>query len=142
MKKEINVPAILEQLEKVTNFVNQELKVDQLPEKVIRQFDIAIDELFTNIASYAYEKGQEGAVTVQLEKEDSPPAIQISFIDSGIPFDPLSHEEPDVSLGVEERSIGGLGIFLVKKIMDDVQYRFENGKNIITIKKYFDGGIR
>ena len=137
MKKEINVPAILEQVEKITDFVNGELQEDNLPGKLIRQIDIAIDELFANIANYAYEKGKNGSVTVQVETEEAPRAVMISFIDSGVPFDPLSHEEPDVSLGAEERSIGGLGIFLVKKIMDEVNYRFEDGKNILTIKKYF-----
>ena len=137
MKKEINVPAVLEQVEKITDFVNGELQEDNLPGKLIRQIDIAIDELFANIANYAYEKGKNGSVTVQVETEEAPRAVMISFIDSGVPFDPLSHEEPDVSLGAEERSIGGLGIFLVKKIMDEVNYRFEDGKNILTIKKYF-----
>ena len=137
MKKEIVVPAILEQVEKITDFINKELQEEDLPAKAIRQVDIAVDELFANIANYAYDKLSPGTVAVQVEKLVSPRGISISFIDSGVPFDPLSQEEPDVSLGAEERTIGGLGIFLVKKIMDDVDYRFEDGKNILTIKKYF-----
>ena len=87
---------------------------------------------FSNIASYAYEGG-EGKAEIQIFKTDD--EITLVFTDEGIAFDPLAKEDPDVTLSAEDRPIGGLGIFIVKKSMDDVSYKRENGKNVLTIKK-------
>ena len=97
------------------------------------QLDVAIDELFTNVASYAYPEGT-GEVTVRFTCEDR--LVSVTFLDRGIPFNPLERPDPDVSLPAAERKQGGLGIFLVRKTMDDVQYRFEDGRNILTILKH------
>ena len=104
--------------------------------KAQMQIDVAIDELFGNIAHYAYQQ-KVGAATVQVETEDAPPAVTITFIDSGVPYDPLKKEDPDVTLSAGERSAGGLGIFLVKKTMDDILYEYKDGKNILKIRKIF-----
>ncbi|MBQ1809976.1 MAG: ATP-binding protein, partial [Erysipelotrichaceae bacterium] len=106
------------------------------PFKAKTQIDVAIDEIFSNIAKYAYPGGT-GNATVRFEMQQEPRAAVITFIDEGTPYDPLSAEEPDVTLSAEERGVGGLGIFLVRKTMDDVSYKYEDGKNILSIRKEF-----
>lgn len=132
--KELTVAATIENIPVVTDFVDGELEMMDCPMRAQMQIDIAIDELFSNIARYAYAPGQ-GQATVQVEKLDEPPAVKVTFIDSGVPYNPLEKEDPDVTLSAEERQIGGLGIFMVKKSMDDVVYRFENSKNMLSIIK-------
>ena len=98
------------------------------------QIDIAIDELFGNIVHYAYNP-EVGPVTVRVEVTEDPLAVSITFIDNGVPYDPLAKTDPDVTLSAEEREIGGLGIFMVKKSMDEISYEYRSGQNILTIKK-------
>ena len=100
------------------------------------QINIAIDEIFSNISYYAYQPNT-GDVTVQLEISEEPAEVTITFIDQGIPYDPFSQEEPDTTLSADERKIGGLGIFMVKKSMDDLSYEYKDGKNILKMKKAF-----
>lgn len=102
--------------------------------KVQMQVDIAIDELFSNIAHYAYNP-ETGSATVQVEVTEDPLAVVITFIDHGTPYDPLAKEDPNTKLSAEERQIGGLGIYMVKKTMDDVSYEYKDGRNILKIKK-------
>lgn len=102
--------------------------------KAQMQIDVAIDELLANIASYAYETG-EGQVTVRFDFQPDNRTVALTFIDSGIPYDPLAKPDPDVALEVEKRSVGGLGIFLVKKTMDDMTYARRDGHNVLTIRK-------
>ena len=104
--------------------------------KTKMQVHIAIDELFGNIAYYAYNP-EIGIVTVRVEVTDNPLAVVITFIDNGIPYDPLAKVDPDVTLSLEERDVGGLGIYLVKKTMDDILYEYKDGQNILRIKKKF-----
>ena len=132
--KELNVAATVENIEVVTDFVNEELEAIDCPMKVQMQIAIAIDELFGNIAHYAYNPGV-GDATVRLEVEEAPHAVIITFIDKGIPYNPLAKDDPDVTLSAEERKIGGLGIFMVKKTMDEITYEYKDGKNILAIKK-------
>lgn len=104
--------------------------------KVMAQIDVSVDELFGNIANYAY--GDEtGYAEIRLEDTEEKPGIIIEFEDAGMPFNPLAKEDPDTSLSINERGIGGLGIFIVKKTMDDVYYRYENNCNILGIKKFY-----
>ncbi len=134
--KEITLDARAESIETVTGFVNEELEAMGCPRKVMFQIDVAIDEIFANIASYAY--GPEGGqATVRFEALDAPRGIAVTFLDSGMPFDPLNNEDPDVTLPAEERSVGGLGVFLVKKTMDRVRYEHTGGNNVLQIIKYF-----
>ena len=127
--KELTLPAARENIPAVIDFVNRELKSVGCPMKTEAQIDIAIDELYSNIANYGYD-GENGRGLVLLETEIRPRAVTISFIDEGRPFNPLEREDPDVSLSARERKIGGLGIFMVKKSMDDVRYEYRDGKNI------------
>ena len=96
--------------------------------------DIAVEELFVNIASYAYDTGI-GTAVVQVTVNEEPLSVEITFIDNGKQYDPLAKEDPDTTLSVGQRKKGGLGIFMVKKSMDDVIYEYKDGKNILTIKK-------
>lgn len=134
--KELTTEATIENIEKVTDFVNEQLEVLNCPMKAQMQIDIAIDELFGNIARYAYSL-DTGEVTVRVEVTDSPLSVIITFIDNGVPYDPLAKEDPDTTLSAEERQIGGLGIYMVKKSMDEITYNYRNGQNILTIKKQF-----
>jgi anti-sigma regulatory factor (Ser/Thr protein kinase) len=138
-EKSITVDATIANVETVTDFVNAELEALDCPMKAQMQIDVAIDELFGNIAHYAYkdhESGKPGMANVEVSSsKDEPPQVVITFTDCGIPYNPLENEDPDVTLSAEERKIGGLGIFLVKKTMDDISYEYKDGKNILTIKK-------
>lgn len=97
---------------------------------------LVIEELVVNIVTYAYPAGVAGELYINVSADQS--RISIEFIDRGKPFNPLEKEDPDVTLGIKERNIGGLGIFLVKQMMDDVAYRHEDGCNILTISKNMD----
>ena len=132
--KELTIEATTENSEAVTNFVNEQLEALDCSMKVQMQVDIAIDELFSNIAHYAYNP-ETGSATVQVEVTEDPLAVVITFIDHGTPYDPLAKEDPNTKLSAEERQIGGLGIYMVKKTMDDVSYEYKDGRNILKIKK-------
>ena len=132
--KEMTIEATVENIAVVTDFVNEELEMLDCPMKAQMQIDVAIDELFGNIAHYAYDP-QTGPATVRVEVEDDPMAVVITFIDHGKPYDPLAQDDPDTSLSADDRPIGGLGVFLVKKTMDDISYEYRDGKNILRIKK-------
>ena len=134
MSKEITVAATLENIEKVTRFVDGELEELDCPVKARMQIDMAIDELFSNIANYAYNP-EVGQATVCVGVEEDPLAVVITFKDNGKPYDPLSNAEPDVKASAEDRKIGGLGIFIVKKTMDEIAYEYKDGQNILKIKK-------
>ena len=132
--KELTLAATVENIETVTEFVNEQLEALDCPMKAQMQIDIAIDELFSNIAHYAYNP-DVGSATVQVEVTEQPLAVVITFIDGGIPYDPLKAAAPDITLSAEDRQIGGLGIYIVKKSMDEISYEYKDGKNILYIKK-------
>ena len=132
--KELTVAATTQNIEAVTDFVNEQLEALDCSPKAQMQIDIAIDELFGNIAHYAYNP-EIGQATVRVEVTEDPLAVVITFIDNGIPYDPLSKEDPDITLSAEDRDIGGLGIYMVKKSMDEITYEYKDGQNILTIKK-------
>lgn len=134
--KELTVEAIVEQIETVTEFVNAELEKLDCPMKARIQLDIAIDEIVSNIAYYAYG-GKTGTVTVRIEALQEENGVQLMFLDSGFPYDPLTRQDPDISAEIEEREEGGLGIFLVRKTMDDMKYEYKDGQNCLTIRKSF-----
>ncbi len=131
--KELKIDAKVEKLNEVLAFMDAELEAVDCPMKTQIALDIAVEEIFVNIAHYAY--GAEGAGGAVLQFEISPEEAMITFIDEGTAYDPLAKEDPDITLSVEERPIGGLGIYMVKKSMDDVIYKRENDKNILTICK-------
>ena len=132
--KELTVEAKTTNIEAVTDFVNEQLEALDCPMKAQMQIAIAIDELFGNIAHYAYNP-EIGKATVRVEVIEDPLAVTITFIDNGVPYDPLAKADPDTTLSAEERDIGGLGIYMVKKSMDDIIYEYKDGHNILKIKK-------
>ena len=132
--KELTLAATVENIETVTDFVNEQLEALDCPMKAQMQINIAIDELFGNIAHYAYNP-EVGSATVRVEVSEAPLAVIITFIDNGVPYDPLGKDDPDITLSAEEREIGGLGIYMVKKSMDEITYEYKDGQNILKIKK-------
>ena len=133
--RELTIDAKVELLDQVLAFLDETLEALDCPMKAQMQIDVAIDELFSNIARYAYAPG-EGDATVRFEFDEVARVASVTFVDSGVPFDPLKKGDPDVSLSVEERGEGGLGIFLVKKTMDAVEYQYAEGRNELTIRKH------
>ena len=130
----IKVPAKIESLDAVNDLVERQLEPRNCAGKTMFQLRLAIEEIFVNIASYAYDQG-EGEAEVCCEVLEDPERVMIRFLDSGTPFDPLAREDADTSEEALMSREGGLGILLVKNTMDDVQYAYENGKNILTILK-------
>lgn len=118
----------------VSEYVEGWLEEHDCPMKTTMQISVALEEIFVNVAHYAYPN-PPGKLDIGLDCVDN--TVTMQFIDSGIPFDPLAKKDPDVTLSVEDRSIGGLGIFMVKKTMDDVSYEYKDGKNMLTIVKKF-----
>lgn len=130
----ITLPAALENIGTATDFINEILEGADCPMKAQVQLDVALDELMSNVAMYAYAP-ERGDVTVSLEILDCPRRAVLTLTDGGMPYDPLKKEDPDITLSADERKIGGLGIFIVKKTMDDMTYEYRDGKNIVTIVK-------
>lgn len=132
--KELTLDATIENVTAVTSFVDEQLERLGCPPESQAQIDIAIDELFSNIAYYAYNP-ETGPATVRVEVLEEPLSVEITFIDSGVAYNPLAKDDPDLSLSADEREIGGLGIYIVKNSMDDVAYEYKDGKNILRIRK-------
>ena len=134
--EKFTIDAKLENLPSVTEFVIDALESRDCPMKITMQMELVIEEIFVNVASYAY-KNNIGKITVCRSFDEEPRALNLTFADAGTPYNPLEHEDPDTSLGAEEREVGGLGIFLVKKNVDEIFYKYEDGQNILTVKKFF-----
>ena len=134
MANEINVKASLENLQEVIAFVDGFVEELSASMKAQMQIDGAVEEIFVNIASYAYAPDTGDAV-ISVETDTEKKQVLITFKDSGVPYNPLEKEDPDVTLSADERGIGGLGIFMVKKSMDDIRYERKDGCNVLTIVK-------
>lgn len=132
--KELVLDAAIENITQAIDFVNEQLEASACPERARMQIDIAIDEILSNIANYAYHQ-DVGLAIIRVEVLKQPLSVVISFIDNGVPYDPLKKEDPDITLPIEEREIGGLGIYMVKKSMDEISYEYKDGQNILRIKK-------
>lgn len=133
--KEIIVDAKTDNLSQVTSFISSFLKENNCSAKAEKQIILAVDEAFTNIANYAYD-GKDGKVDITIQQENN--VVTIVMRDEGKLYDPLDKEDPDISLSAEDRQIGGLGVFLVKRNLDDVSYSYENNRNVLTMKKKID----
>ncbi len=134
--KKMTVKAGLDNLSRVLACVDEELETAGCSMKTQMQVDIAVEEMFVNIANYAYAPGEGDAdVCVETEETDGGKRIRITLADQGKPYDPLMQEAPDVSLPAEKRKIGGLGIFMARKNMDDMTYEYRDGRNILTMLK-------
>ena len=127
-------PAKTEALLDVLAFVEQTLEKHECPMKIQTAICVAIEEVFVNVARYAYGDG-EGDVTLDIGFEEETRNITFRMADQGVAFDPLAKPDPDITLSAEEREIGGLGIFITKKTMDVITYAYENGENILTMVK-------
>ncbi|MBR0257037.1 MAG: ATP-binding protein [Synergistaceae bacterium] len=127
--KELITEASTEKLDEVLDFIDGFLNEWECPMRVMTQINIAAEEIFVNIAHYS---GSENAKITIVKSGDM---AEITFTDSGIPYNPLARPDPDVTLPAEKRRIGGLGIYIVKKSMDEVSYDYRNGHNVFTIRK-------
>ena len=126
--------AMKENLQTVLEWMDGLLEQYNCPQKTLSQLNIAVEEIFINISSYAYPQGTS-TVDLTCHFSGSPTDLEITFTDKGVPYDPMKQKKPDITLNAEERNPGGLGIFMVRQSMDDMRYRYENGQNILMIKK-------
>lgn len=153
--EEIIVPAQKKYLSSVIEFIENQLDKFEYSTKALLLFELSVEEAFVNIANYAYESWSEDSKsTTEVSKSDdypnksdgekiiiksnvdeNPLQITVQLIDSGRPFNPLKVSDPDISLSIDDREEGGLGIFLIKKNVDELQYQYQDGKNILTIGK-------
>ena len=133
---ELETEANTDRLAEVSSFVEACLEEAGCGIKTRMQISVAVEEVFVNIASYAYAS-KSGKAKIKLEIYKAPSEAVITFCDSGTPYDPMAREDPDVSLSAEDRDIGGLGVYIVKKTMDEVRYEYINGQNVLKIKKAF-----
>lgn len=132
--KELDVQAVKENLPAVLEFVAGHLKELGCTGRIRTQISVAVEEIFVNISSYAYDP-DVGPATIRVETKEEPLSVILSFIDNGRPYDPLAKPDPDIKIPIRYRQKGGLGIFMVKKSMDDVRYEYREGQNILTIVK-------
>ena len=124
----------VEKLPEALSFVEALLEEAGCAMRAQMQVSVAVEEIFVNIASYAYAP-DSGDATIRVEFPEGSGTVKLTFIDSGTPFDPLEREDPDISLSSEEREIGGLGIYMIKKTMDELRYEYADGQNRLTLIK-------
>lgn len=135
------VEADTEKLTEILEFLDQQLENAGCGPRAQMQMKIALEEMFVNIAHYAYPDG-EGSVTVRIQADEAAGEMAVTLEDRGIPYNPLEQPAPDTTLSSEERPIGGLGVFMVRKSMDSVAYEYRDGKNVFTMKKSFQRNRR
>lgn len=133
MTKKLTLHNDVQQISKLADFVDAIAEEASIDPSLAMSLNLALEEAVTNVVMYAYPAGEEGDVDIVAELSDGTLLFTIS--DKGIPFDPTKKEDADITLGVEERQIGGLGIFLVRQLMDTVEYERKDGYNILTMKK-------
>ena len=124
----------VEELPTVINFVNNELERFKINSKYIKKLDLVVEELFVNIAQYAYSNLKDAKCKIMIEYDSKTQNIKMTFEDNGIKFNPLEKEDPDFDIP-EEMQVGGLGIYLVKNSMDNIEYKYEDNKNILILSK-------
>lgn len=131
--RNLSVIAAKERIDDVLSIVAEEIEEHECKRKAVLQVNMAVEEIFLNICSYAYGE-KKGDVELSVDMDDDG-ILTMVFIDGGIPFNPLEKEDPDIHIPIRERLPGGLGIFMVKKTMDELQYEYLSNKNILTVKK-------
>lgn len=134
MKEELIVEVTVENLDVVNDFIHRFISSYKCSKRRVMQLDLIVEEIFVNIASYAYAP-DTGSAKILLKIEPEPLAVTLSFIDTGVPYNPLINSDPDITLAAEDRQIGGLGIFLTKKLVNDISYRYDDGQNILQFTK-------
>ena len=132
----LTVDATIDSLDIMLEKLEEILDDREFSPKSMMQMHVAIEELFVNIAHYAYPEDAPGKADIDMDI-DSDNVVTMVFRDSGQPYNPLAKEDPDVTLSAEERDIGGLGIFMAKKSLDSMEYEYVNNQNVLTIKKKF-----
>lgn len=132
--KILSVPAHVAQLDSVQAFLESALEPMEVPMRAMFQLQVAVEEIFVNIAFYAYAPGS-GDAEISVERTEK--GVRVTFSDRGVPFDPLARGEADISPDALENRIGGLGIHMVKKTMDEISYAYEDGQNVLSITKHF-----
>ncbi len=132
--EQLIIPAETKRLDEVLSFVDSVLSRYNCPEEIQIQIDIAVEEIYVNIANYAYHP-ETGDATITCRVQSDPLRVVIEFSDGGLMYNPMERADPNLELSAEDREIGGLGIYMVKTSMDNVSYRYEDGKNIFTIEK-------
>ena len=137
IEKELILEARAENYQSVKDFVRDLLTDAGCDETVIMQSCMAAEEIFTNIAYYAYDDGEAGNATIRIKVDREGREMELVFIDSGKRYDPLAKEDPDITLATSKRKVGGLGIFMAKQVMDEIAYDYQDGKNILKMKKHF-----
>lgn len=131
---ELKLEATIDNLTEAIGFVEEHLTEIDLPFMTVTEICIAVEEIYVNIANYAYSP-DTGNVTIYVDTQKDKSKVFITFEDQGIPYDPLEKEDPDINLSLEERQIGGLGIFMTKQFMDDLIYEYKDNSNILTLVK-------
>lgn len=133
---ELEVDADIKNLDVLMRTLEEELEQCDCPIKTVSRVSVCMEELFANVAGYAYEfPGGTCIIRIYTENSQGSGNVRIEIQDWGVPFDPFSRPDPDITLSAEERNIGGLGIFMVKKIMDKVEYHRDDNKNVIIMEK-------
>ena len=133
--QELKLPAVIESIPKLTAWMDEALEKLDCPMKAQMQLDVAMDEIFSNIARHSGPSGTD-TVTVRFIQENDPKAVRIEISDTTRPFDPLSAADPDLAAPARKRKIGGLGLFMVKNLMDGIEYEYRDGLNILTVRKF------
>lgn len=123
------------ELSNFLTFAEKELEKVGCPIKSVMSITVALEEVFVNVAHYAYPD-RSGSVNFSIDYDSESRQMIFQISDSGIPFDPLAKPDPDITLSAEERQVGGLGIFMMKMTMDDVKYAYTDGQNVLTMKKF------
>jgi anti-sigma regulatory factor (Ser/Thr protein kinase) len=132
--EKITVPARIDNLAQMIEFVTKAADAAGLEKGLVGKIQLASEEALVNVINYAYAGG-EGDLELQYEIENDPKTLIIQVADSGVPFNPLDKEDPDINLPAEDRPIGGLGIFMIRQIMDSVDYKRDNNRNLLIMKK-------
>lgn len=130
----VTLKAQTDELDKLMALLETQLEAVDCPMRVIMQFQVAAEEAFVNVAHYAYDSG-DGKVEVSFDVQEH--AASLTLADSGKPYNPLVRMDPDITMNAEDRPIGGLGVYLIRKNMDDVTYAYRDGKNVLTMVKAF-----
>jgi anti-sigma regulatory factor (Ser/Thr protein kinase) len=131
---ELELEASAENLGAVQTFVDERLQAADCPPNIRLQVSVAVEEIFVNIANYAYKPGA-GSAVVRVEVAEDPVSVSITFLDHGVPYDPLTGKDPDLKRAGEGGDMHGLGVFMTKKLMDGIAYEYKNGQNKLTLKK-------
>lgn len=132
----INLPAKIENMERLIDFILENIKKYNSDKKFLYQMQLASEEIIVNVINYAYPD-KEGDIIIEMEINEQNKEITIKIIDWGLHFDPLQKEDPDINVEIENRNIGGLGVYMVKNIMDELKYERIEGKNILLMKKKY-----